>query len=222
MVPCKAQPASPCLVVLQVASWEKLNLFRLVRVASDYNSVYLNTNSLMCANLSCGSVVEAALKVCRGEMANAVAVVRPPGHHAEEGEAMGFCIYNNVAVAAAAALELPEVHRVLIVDWDVYVQSVQWSWARAWATGGTTVVVVTRPASACVAHATGTMATARSTCSTTTPTCCTSPSTATTTACSTPAAPTPRGPRLAPVVVSAAPPSGDAPPSGAPGCGLLV
>lgn len=221
MVPCKAQPASPCLVVLQVASWEKLNLFRLVRVASDYNSVYLNTNSLMCANLSCGSVVEAALKVCRGEMANAVAVVRPPGHHAEEGEAMGFCIYNNVAVAAAAALELPEVHRVLIVDWDVYVQSVQWSWAWAWATGGTTVVV-TRPASACVAHATGTMATARSTCSTTTPTCCTSPSTATTTACSTPAAPTPRGPRLAPVVVSAAPPSGDAPPSGAPGCGLLV
>lgn len=92
-----------------------------MRVSYDYNSVFLNTNSLLCANLSCGSVVEAALKVCRGEMANAVAVVRPPGHHAEAGTAMGFCIYNNVAVAAAAALELPEVKRVLIVDWDVYV-----------------------------------------------------------------------------------------------------
>lgn len=48
------------------------------------------------------------------------ALVRPPGHHAEKGRAMGFCIFNNIAVAAAHGLTLSEIERVLIVDWDVH------------------------------------------------------------------------------------------------------
>ena len=49
-----------------------------------------------------------------------VAVIRPPGHHAEPEEACGFCIFNNVAVAAAYALENHSLKRILILDWDVH------------------------------------------------------------------------------------------------------
>jgi hypothetical protein len=55
-----------------------------------------------------------------GAVDRAVALVRPPGHHAEPDTAMGFCIYNNVAVAAWAATRKLGAQRVLIVDWDVH------------------------------------------------------------------------------------------------------
>ena len=48
------------------------------------------------------------------------AVIRPPGHHAEEDEACGFCIFNNVAVAAKYAIEMQGMERVMILDWDVH------------------------------------------------------------------------------------------------------
>jgi len=59
-------------------------------------------------------------KVVKGEIVGGVALVRPPGHHAEPGEAMGFCLYNNVAIAAKVARLRWGVQRVLIVDWDVH------------------------------------------------------------------------------------------------------
>ena len=71
-----------------------------------------------------GSVVELATRVVTGELSNALAVVRPPGHHCEARQAMGFCLLNNVAVAAAVARARLGVQRVLIVDWDVYHGSV--------------------------------------------------------------------------------------------------
>ena len=49
-----------------------------------------------------------------------VAIVRPPGHHAEAEEACGFCIFNNVAVGAKYALEMHSMKRILILDWDVH------------------------------------------------------------------------------------------------------
>lgn len=55
--------------------------------------------------------------VCTGSIRNAIAVVRPPGHHAEEGCCMGFSLYNNVAIAASVARKKFDVPRVLIVDW---------------------------------------------------------------------------------------------------------
>lgn len=66
-----------------------------------------------------GGVIAAADAVLDGEVESAVALVRPPGHHATPGQAMGFCLFNNVAVAAAHALAR-RAARVAIVDFDVH------------------------------------------------------------------------------------------------------
>ena len=75
-----------------------------------------NYGMVMTASLS----TQAVQAVCRGSVERAFAVVRPPGHHAECARAMGFCFYNNVAVAALAARQEPGVERVLVLDWDVH------------------------------------------------------------------------------------------------------
>ena len=72
------------------------------------------------ARLAAGGTVEATQAVLRGEVGNAFALVRPPGHHAEAGRAMGFCIFNNVAVAAASLIQKSGLGRVLIADWDLH------------------------------------------------------------------------------------------------------
>ena len=71
------------------------------------------------ALLAAGSVVDAVERVMAGEAERAFCAVRPPGHHAEADRAMGFCLFNNVAVGAAHALARG-LKRVLIVDWDVH------------------------------------------------------------------------------------------------------
>ena len=71
------------------------------------------------ARQAAGSIVEACRRVHAGEIRRAFAAVRPPGHHAERQRAMGFCLYNSVAVAAAW-LRAMGVERVLVVDWDVH------------------------------------------------------------------------------------------------------
>ncbi|CAH8305491.1 unnamed protein product [Eruca vesicaria subsp. sativa] len=93
------------------------------RIASYLNSIYLNGSSSEAAYLAAGSVVEVTEKVAKGELDSGFAIVRPPGHHAEANEAMGFCLFNNVAVAASYLLnERPDlgVKKILIVDWDVH------------------------------------------------------------------------------------------------------
>lgn len=67
-----------------------------------------------------GAAVQAARAVLCGELASAFCPVRPPGHHAERGRAMGFCVFNNIAVAAAWLLGEGGLSRVAIVDWDVH------------------------------------------------------------------------------------------------------
>ena len=56
----------------------------------------------------------------QNESQKGLAIIRPPGHHAEQDEANGFCIFNNVAIAAKYAIENHHVKRILVVDWDVH------------------------------------------------------------------------------------------------------
>lgn len=72
------------------------------------------------AFLAAGAAVDAVDAVLDGQARNAFAFVRPPGHHAEPDRVMGFCLFNNAAVATEHALSRPEVERVLVVDWDVH------------------------------------------------------------------------------------------------------
>ena len=80
----------------------------------------LNPHSVQAALHAAGAVVQAVDLVCRGEHQSAFCAVRPPGHHAESRRAMGFCIFNNVAVGTAHALAEHDVDRVAIVDFDVH------------------------------------------------------------------------------------------------------
>ncbi|KPJ53229.1 histone deacetylase [candidate division TA06 bacterium DG_24] len=80
----------------------------------------ISRDSYHVARLAVGGVLAAVDAVMHGMIDNAFAAVRPPGHHAERARAMGFCLFNNVAIAAAYLLRYHRLKRVLIVDWDVH------------------------------------------------------------------------------------------------------
>jgi acetoin utilization deacetylase AcuC-like enzyme len=79
----------------------------------------ISPGSWTAARLAAGAAVQAVEEVWSGRAANAFALVRPPGHHAERSHAMGFCLLNNAAIAAEAVLRLG-AERVAILDWDVH------------------------------------------------------------------------------------------------------
>jgi len=76
--------------------------------------------SLAAAARAAGAVADAVRAVLEGQALRAFCAVRPPGHHAERDAAMGFCLYNNIALGAATALEAPGIERVAILDFDVH------------------------------------------------------------------------------------------------------
>jgi acetoin utilization deacetylase AcuC-like enzyme len=80
----------------------------------------MNEHSLAAALHAAGAGVQAVDKIMAGKVQNAFCAVRPPGHHATRSQAMGFCIFNNVAIAAAHALDEYGLERVAIVDFDVH------------------------------------------------------------------------------------------------------
>ena len=95
----------------------------------------MSPGSLRAARRAAGGVIQAVRMVLGGEAANAFVACRPPGHHAERGRAMGFCLFSNAAIGARYALERHEVGRVAVLDFDVHhgngTQDVLWDEARA-------------------------------------------------------------------------------------------
>ncbi|RHY21138.1 hypothetical protein DYB32_009882 [Aphanomyces invadans] len=81
---------------------------------------YCCSDTGIAAHLSAGIVLSLVDKVVHNQARNGFAIVRPPGHHAESSHAMGFCMFNNVAVAAKAAVAKFGLSRVLILDWDIH------------------------------------------------------------------------------------------------------
>lgn len=73
-----------------------------------------------CARLAVGGLCNAVDGVVSGEVDNAFALIRPPGHHAEEASAAGFCLFNNIAIGAMHAIAKYGMKRILIVDWDLH------------------------------------------------------------------------------------------------------
>ncbi|XP_071547214.1 uncharacterized protein HDAC6 isoform X2 [Panulirus ornatus] len=92
----------------------------LLRLQDNFESVYLHRHTNDAALTAAGSLVEVVDSVLSGKSQRGVAVVRPPGHHAERNEPHGFCFYNNVAIAAKHAINTHGLKRVLILDWDIH------------------------------------------------------------------------------------------------------
>lgn len=82
--------------------------------------IYVTPDTPDIALRACGGVVDLSLKVMKGELENGFALVRPPGHHCESNKQGGYCLINNVAVAAASVLRDYPTSKILIVDWDVH------------------------------------------------------------------------------------------------------
>ena len=110
----------------EVAHWDALegavalDAKRMRDWCEAHESLFLSgRGSLEAPRLACGGVLELTEAVLGGTVRNGLAIVRPPGPHAETHRAMGFCLFNSVAVAAARARQLG-ARRVLIVDWDIH------------------------------------------------------------------------------------------------------
>ena len=86
----------------------------------DMGDTHVCQESYRIALLAAGAVVQAVDQVVTGSLRRAFCLVRPPGHHAETATAMGFCLFNNVAIAARRAQTQHGIKRVAIVDWDVH------------------------------------------------------------------------------------------------------
>ncbi|KAM5135047.1 LOW QUALITY PROTEIN: histone deacetylase 5 [Mantella aurantiaca] len=89
-------------------------------IGVDSDTVWNELHSPAAVRTAVGSLLELAFKVASGELKNGFAVIRPPGHHAEESVAMGFCFFNSVAIAAKLLRQKMNVGRIMIVDWDIH------------------------------------------------------------------------------------------------------
>ena len=91
----------------------------LIHLERQYDSIYFNKLTFASALLSAGGAIETCKAVVSGKVKNAIAVIRPPGHHAECNRPMGFCLFDNVSIAAKVCqADYGETCRkVLILDW---------------------------------------------------------------------------------------------------------
>ena len=103
---------------------------RRTEVGEGESSIYWHNLTFLCATLAAGGAIEATRAVAHGLVRNAVAIIRPPGHHAEHDRPSGFCFFDNVAIAARVMqedskdldedLDSSRCRKILILDWDVH------------------------------------------------------------------------------------------------------
>ncbi|KAJ7422097.1 histone deacetylase 5 [Pitangus sulphuratus] len=89
-------------------------------IGVDSDTVWNELHSSSAVRTAVGCLLELTFKVAAGELKNGFAVIRPPGHHAEESTAMGFCFFNSVAISAKLLQQRLSLGRILIVDWDIH------------------------------------------------------------------------------------------------------
>ncbi|XP_066866568.1 polyamine deacetylase HDAC10 isoform X2 [Kogia breviceps] len=99
---------------------QALGTGELQTLSGQYDAVYFHPSTFHCARLAAGAALQLVDAVLAGAVRNGLALVRPPGHHSQRAAANGFCVFNNVAIAAKHAQRQHGLHRVLIVDWDVH------------------------------------------------------------------------------------------------------
>ncbi|XP_062058625.1 polyamine deacetylase HDAC10 isoform X2 [Lepus europaeus] len=92
----------------------------LQALSAQFDAVYFHPRTYHCAQLAAGSALQLVDAVLTGTVRNGLALVRPPGHHSQRAAANGFCVFNNVAIAAQHAKQKHGLQRILIVDWDIH------------------------------------------------------------------------------------------------------
>jgi len=119
----------PCRAAMdeEIARCHTLEYIALVKREISAGRSWLTTgdtiispHTLEAAQYAVGGALNAVDAVCLGKNKNAFCLVRPPGHHATPDKGMGFCVFNNIAIAARHAQARHGISRVLIVDWDVH------------------------------------------------------------------------------------------------------
>ncbi|PGH21333.1 hypothetical protein AJ80_03384 [Polytolypa hystricis UAMH7299] len=105
-----------------VESTKDMSEEELIELEHSRDSIYFNSLTFASSLLSCGGAIETCRAVVSGQVKNAIAVIRPPGHHAEHNKTMGFCLFNNVCVAARVCQREfgEQCRKILILDWDVH------------------------------------------------------------------------------------------------------
>lgn len=115
-----------CATVEEVSYYHPISYIKKVEQLSatgygDAGSLaILGKDSYEIAMLSVGGAITAVEAVVKGDLRNAYALTRPPGHHAEADQGMGYCIFNNVVIAAEYARKVLGLERIMIIDWDVH------------------------------------------------------------------------------------------------------
>ncbi|KAK4328764.1 hypothetical protein Pmani_000854 [Petrolisthes manimaculis] len=110
---------------LDMSKFSELPIKSFVRlqcggIGVDLDTIWNELHTSSAAKMAAGCVIDLSYKVATGELRNGFALVRPPGHHAEHQQAMGFCFFNSIAIAARQLHHKLNLDKILIVDWDVH------------------------------------------------------------------------------------------------------
>uniref|UniRef100_A0A7N4Q0P5 Histone deacetylase domain-containing protein n=1 Tax=Sarcophilus harrisii TaxID=9305 RepID=A0A7N4Q0P5_SARHA len=106
--------------VAVVKGTQTMSREQLHTLAQQYDAVYFHPSTFPCARMAVGATLQLVDAVVTGAVGNGMALVRPPGHHSQRDAANGFCVFNNVAIAAEHAKRRHGLQRILIVDWDIH------------------------------------------------------------------------------------------------------